>query len=66
MNVEVYNRELEILQLLEEHYPNFQGGLTNYESSFQLLIAAILSAQSTDKQVNSITKDLFTKYPILL
>ena len=63
MNVEVYNRELEILQLLEEHYPNFQGGLTNYESSFQLLIAAILSAQSTDKQVNSITKDLFTRYP---
>ena len=59
----VYNREQEILKLLEEHYPKFKGGLTNYGSSFQLLVAAILSAQSTDKQVNSITKELFTRYP---
>ncbi len=58
-----YNRELEILNLLEEHYPSFKGGLTNYESSFQLLVATILSAQSTDKQVNSITRDLFARYP---
>ncbi|MFW9853123.1 MAG: endonuclease III, partial [Candidatus Thorarchaeota archaeon] len=53
----------EILILLESNYPEFQGGLKNYSSPFQLLVAAILSAQSTDKQVNSITKELFTRYP---
>lgn len=53
----------EILTLLEGHYPEFRGGLQNYSSPFQLLVAAILSAQSTDKQVNSITKELFTRYP---
>ena len=63
MSDAAYNREMEILKLLEDHYPSFKGGLTNYESSFQLLVAAILSAQSTDKQVNSITQDLFAKYP---
>jgi len=63
MNEVVYNRELEILKLLEEHYPNFKGGLTHYATPFQLLVAAILSAQSTDKQVNSITENLFARYP---
>jgi endonuclease-3 len=53
----------EILLSLEEKYPKFKGGLINYSSPFQLLVAAILSAQSTDKQVNSITKDLFSRYP---
>jgi endonuclease-3 len=33
-----------------------------YRSPFQLLIAAILSAQCTDKQVNQVTKTLFKKY----
>ncbi|MHA1198367.1 MAG: endonuclease III [Candidatus Heimdallarchaeaceae archaeon] len=52
-----------VLDLLEEAYPEFKGGLTNYSSPFQMLVATILSAQSTDKQVNSITKELFLKYP---
>ena len=34
-----------------------------YENSFQLLIGVILSAQTTDKQVNSILPELFNKYP---
>ena len=33
-----------------------------YRTPFQLLIATILSAQCTDKQVNAVTKDLFLKY----
>lgn len=33
----------------------------NYETSFQLLIAVILSAQTTDKQVNKITPPFFKK-----
>jgi endonuclease-3 len=32
-----------------------------YETPFQLLVAVILSAQSTDKQVNKITDQLFLK-----
>ncbi|MDR2189643.1 MAG: hypothetical protein LBP53_00090 [Candidatus Peribacteria bacterium] len=41
----------------------------NYETPFQLLVAVMLSAQSTDKQVNKITDQLFltvkTPYDIL-
>lgn len=35
----------------------------NYKNHFELLVSVILSAQSTDKTVNSITKDLFINYP---
>ncbi|MBY9001119.1 MAG: endonuclease III [Candidatus Heimdallarchaeota archaeon] len=56
-------RTLRIFVLLEVHYPKFIGGLTNYTSPFQMLIATVLSTQSTDKQVNSITRDLFSRYP---
>ncbi len=34
-----------------------------YSSPFQLLLAVILSAQTTDKQVNKITPRLFARYP---
>lgn len=35
----------------------------NYETLFQLLIAVILSAQTTDERVNIVTKELFKRYP---
>lgn len=35
----------------------------DFEDTFQLLIATILSAQTTDKQVNRATPALFAKYP---
>ncbi|MGE0433227.1 MAG: endonuclease III [Planctomycetota bacterium] len=35
----------------------------DFATPFQLLIATILSAQSTDRQVNSITPALFARYP---
>lgn len=35
----------------------------DYSTPFQLLIAVILSAQTTDKRVNTITPELFEKYP---
>lgn len=57
------DRASRILLLLEKNYPKFRGGLTNYASPFQLLIATVLSAQSTDKQVNLITKELFSRFP---
>ena len=37
----------------------------NYENDWQLLIAILLSAQCTDKKVNTVTPILFTKYPSL-
>jgi endonuclease-3 len=51
-----------ILEKLEKQY---RGATTElkYKTPFQLLVATILSAQSTDKQVNNITSMLFSKYP---
>jgi endonuclease-3 len=63
MSTSLQKKTLKYLDKLEEHYPEFKGGLSNYNSPYQLLVATILSAQSTDKQVNSITKDLFASYP---
>ena len=63
MSIKEKKRVSEILKLLEKYYPQFKGGLTNYSTPFQMLVATILSAQSTDKQVNSVTKELFSKYP---
>jgi endonuclease-3 len=57
------NRFSRILLLLEKNYPEFRGGLANYSSPFQLLIATVLSAQSTDKQVKLITEKLFSHFP---
>jgi endonuclease-3 len=51
----------EICQILEDNYPEPETGL-DYQTPFQLLIAVILSAQSTDKQVNKVTKKLFAEY----
>lgn len=49
---------VKILDLLEEEHKNAECEL-NYSSSFELLVAVILSAQCTDKRVNIVTKDLF-------
>src|SRR4051794_12063505 len=54
-------RVSEILAALQETYPNAHCEL-NYDNPLQLLIATILSAQCTDKQVNIVTAELFKKY----
>jgi endonuclease-3 len=51
----------EILRLLKKTIPEPKIALV-YKSTFELLVATILSAQSTDVQVNKITKELFKKY----
>jgi endonuclease-3 len=51
-----------ILAILAEMYPDARCEL-EFSSPFQLLIATILSAQSTDVQVNKVTKGLFARYP---
>src|SRR4051812_26508214 len=50
-----------ILPILKRTYPNAKCSL-DYSSPLQLLVATILSAQSTDVRVNLVTKDLFRKY----
>ena len=47
-----------IFSYLERLFPNADTEL-NYETPFQLLVAVILSAQTTDKQVNKVTATLF-------
>ena len=49
-----------IIDILEEIYPETPIPL-NHKNNFTLLIAVLLSAQSTDKKVNEITKELFKK-----
>lgn len=50
-----------ILDYLEELFPNAYCEL-NYSKDYELLIAIVLSAQTTDKKVNKVTKVLFERY----
>ena len=49
---------------LDELFPNPRCEL-NYIKDYELLLATMLSAQTTDKRVNSVTEILFKKYPTL-
>lgn len=51
----------EVLKRLQERYPDAECELV-HSSPFELLIATILSAQSTDKRVNIVTSELFKEY----
>jgi endonuclease-3 len=52
----------EILHRLDQLYPQVTCALT-HSSAWELLVATILSAQSTDANVNRVTPELFRKYP---
>ena len=52
----------EILKRLDQLYPDVKCALT-HTSAWELLVATILSAQSTDVNVNRVTPELFRKYP---
>jgi len=54
-------RAVKIDHILSLRYPNDTA--LRFESTLQLLVATILSAQCTDAQVNKVTPDLFKKYP---
>jgi endonuclease-3 len=56
------NRIAEILKRLDQLYPDVKCALT-HTSAWELLVATILSAQSTDVNVNRVTPELFRKYP---
>lgn len=53
-----------MLATLKSLYPTIRGAL-EYANNIELLFAVMLSAQTTDKQVNKVTAQLFKKYPTL-
>lgn len=55
-------RVTEILKRLNDLYPDVTCALT-HSSAWELLVATILSAQSTDVNVNRVTPELFRRYP---
>jgi endonuclease III len=57
-------RVSEILQRLDQLYPGVTCALT-HRSAWELLVATILSAQSTDVRVNMVTPEIFQKYPTI-
>jgi endonuclease III len=54
---------MKVLEDIEEMFPDAKSELINWETPFQFLVCILLSAQTTDRQVNKVTKGLFKKYP---
>ncbi len=59
--LEPKQRTQKIIELLEKQYPNAKTAL-NYTNPLEILIATMLSAQTTDVTVNIVTQKLFKKY----
>ena len=57
----IIERAKSVNNVLKKKYPDARTEL-EFRTPFQLLIATILSAQSTDKRVNEVTRTLFKKY----
>ena len=55
-------RAADIVVRLKQMYPKAKCSL-DFTNAFELLIATMLSAQSTDARVNIVTKSLFRRYP---
>lgn len=53
---------LEVLDRLYTLFPKPESALV-HKSAWELLVATILSAQTTDKLVNTVTPELFTRFP---
>ena len=51
-----------ILGRLEKRYPHI-GTALDHEDPWQLLVATVLSAQTTDENVNAVTPELFERWP---
>lgn len=55
-------RAREVVRLLAREYPDAPCEL-DYRNPWQLLVATVLSAQSTDERVNLVTPELFARWP---
>ncbi|RDE16870.1 MAG: endonuclease III [Candidatus Thorarchaeota archaeon] len=53
----------EVIRLLEKAYPDAPPTYLDHTSPFEMMIATILSAHTTDKCVNQVTRTLFATYP---
>ncbi|CCV65378.1 Endonuclease III [Paracholeplasma brassicae] len=51
-----------IIEVMNDMFPDAKAELT-HDNAFELLVAVVLSAQTTDKAVNLVTPILFDKYP---
>ncbi len=60
-NLSEMDKVEELIELFSEHYPDPTTSL-DFTTTFELLVATILSAQTTDVQVNKVTSDLFKEY----
>jgi len=60
--IEIKERILKILNLLQKLYPNAQTELC-FRNPYELLVAVVLSAQCTDKRVNKVTSTFFPQFP---
>ena len=58
------DRAGQIVQILKTLFPDSKTEL-DYQKPYELMFAVIMSAQTTDKQVNTVTPGLFAKYPTL-
>lgn len=56
-------RAVKVTEILNKEYGTNLHTYLHYEEPWQLLFATILSAQCTDDRVNTVTKELFKKYP---
>ncbi|OGW47295.1 MAG: endonuclease III [Nitrospirae bacterium RBG_13_41_22] len=54
-------KTVEIIRMLKKEYPEPKTALT-FKTPFELLVATILSAQTTDALVNKVTENIFKKY----
>ena len=54
--------KLEILRIIEDTYPEAKAAL-HFSNPYEMLVATILSAQCTDKQVNKVTPAVFSRWP---
>ena len=60
-NAQIQQRATQIFTILRNKYPKVRSAL-NFSNPLELLVATILSAQTTDKGVNEVTASLFKKY----
>jgi endonuclease-3 len=61
IQLEPKQRTAKIIELLEKQYPTAKTAL-NYTNPLEILVATMLSAQTTDVRVNIVTQTLFKKY----
>jgi endonuclease III len=61
MNTDIKTRAEEVAKILEKTNPNPKTELI-HKNEYELAVSVMLSAQTTDKKVNQVTPELFSKY----